>query len=68
MPLSSRPLITVGTQRGSGLSHRTSAREFRKEVNRVQGGIAAFLEENNRTRPDRVIEHAYKEAWKKSRK
>ena len=52
----------------SNAALRTSAREFRKEVNRVQGGIAAFLEENNRTRPDRVIEHAYKEAWKKSRK
>ena len=46
---------------------RTSAREFHEEVVRVRGSIAAFLEQNNRTRPDRVIEHAYKEAWKKSR-
>ena len=42
---------------------RTSAREFHAEVNRVRGGIAAFLAENNRIRPDRSIEKAYKEAW-----
>ncbi len=45
---------------------RTSAREFRKEVNKVRGGIAAFLEQNNRRRPDRSIEKAYKEAWIKA--
>ena len=42
---------------------RTSAREFREEVNRIRGGIAAFLAENNRLRPDRSVEKAYKEAW-----
>ena len=42
---------------------RTSAREFRGEVNQVRGGIAAFLERNNRAKPDRSIEKAYKEAW-----
>ena len=42
---------------------RTSAREFHEEVNKVRGGIAAFLAENNRLRPDRSIEKAYKEAW-----
>ena len=46
---------------------RTSAREFREEVNKVRGGIAAFLEQNNRARPDRSIEKAYKEAWLKKR-
>ena len=44
---------------------RTSAREFREEVNKVRGGIAAFLAQNNRTRNDRSIEKAYKEAWLK---
>ena len=44
---------------------RTSAREFHEEVNRVRGGIAAFLAENNRLRRDRSIEKAYKEAWLK---
>ena len=44
---------------------RTSAREFREEVNKVRGGIAAFLSQNNRLRPDRSIEKAYKEAWMK---
>ena len=43
---------------------RTSAREFHEEVNRVRDGIAAFLERNNRARPERVVEKAYKEAWK----
>ncbi len=42
---------------------RTSAREFHEEVNKVRGGIAAFLAENNRLCPDRSIEKAYKEAW-----
>ena len=46
---------------------RTSAREFRTEVNRVKGGIAAFLAQNNRARPDRTIEKAYKEAWMRKR-
>ena len=46
---------------------RTSAREFREEVNRVRGGIAAFLARNNRGRPDRSIEKAYKEAWMRKR-
>ena len=45
---------------------RTSAREFHSEVNRVRDGIAAFLERNNRVKPDRVIEHVYKTAWKKA--
>ncbi len=44
---------------------RTSAREFREEVNKVRGGIAAFLAQNNRRRPDRIIEKAYKDAWVK---
>ena len=47
---------------------RTSAREFHAEVNRVRGGIAAFLAENNRIRPDRSIEKAYKEAWIKKQR
>ena len=46
---------------------RTSAREFRAEVNRVRGGIAAFLAQNNRARPDRSIEKAFKEAWLRTR-
>ena len=46
---------------------RTSAREFRTEVNRVKGGIAAFLAQNNRARQDRTIEKAYKEAWMRKR-
>ena len=47
---------------------RTSAREFHEEVNKVRGGIAAFLAANNRPRPDRSIEKAYKEAWMKKNK
>ena len=43
---------------------RTSAREFRKEVNQVRDGIAAFLSRNNLARPARTLEAAYKEAWK----
>ncbi|MBR6164498.1 MAG: TetM/TetW/TetO/TetS family tetracycline resistance ribosomal protection protein [Clostridia bacterium] len=46
---------------------RTSAREFHGEITRVRGDISAFLARNNRPRHDRVIEHAFKEAWKKSR-
>ena len=46
---------------------RTSAREFRQEVNRVRDGIAAFLEKNRAARPARTLESAYKAAWKKSR-
>jgi len=62
---SDRPeqLIAVGNA-----AMRTSAREFHAEVNRVRGGIAAFLAENNRVRPDRSIEKAYKEAWIKKQR
>jgi small GTP-binding protein len=42
---------------------RTSAREFREEVNQVRGGIAAFLERNNRAPSSRVIEKALKDSW-----
>ncbi|MBQ6398636.1 MAG: TetM/TetW/TetO/TetS family tetracycline resistance ribosomal protection protein [Clostridia bacterium] len=44
---------------------RTSAREFREEVIRVRGSIAAFLEKNNRPGGEKSLERAYKEAWKK---
>ena len=56
-------LIAVGNS-----ALRTSAREFRREVIRVKGSIAAFLEKNNRFRHVGAVEQAYKEAWKKSRK
>ena len=46
---------------------RTSAREFRREVAAAQGSIAAFLEKNNRLKPDNAVERAYKEAWKQKR-
>ena len=46
---------------------RTSAREFHEEVNRVRGGIAAFLQKNNRPGAEKALERAYKEAWLKSR-
>lgn len=46
---------------------RTSAREFHTEVNKIKEGIAAFLARNNASRPNRTLEQAYKEAWKKSR-
>ena len=42
---------------------RVSAREFRQEVMRVMGDIAAFLERNNARVPDRTVEKVYKEAW-----
>ena len=44
---------------------RISAREFHDEVNRVRGGIAAFLKQNNRPLRDKPLERAMKEAWKK---
>ena len=44
---------------------RTSSREFRREVIRVQGSIAAFLERNNRPGTEKALERAWKEAWKK---
>jgi predicted RNA-binding protein with PIN domain len=45
---------------------RTSAREFRQEVIRVKGSIAAYLEQHYRPGTDRALERAYKEAWKKA--
>jgi hypothetical protein len=45
---------------------RTSAREFRQEVIRVKGSIAAYLERHYRPGTDRALERAYKEAWKKA--
>ena len=59
---SDRPeqLIALGNAAG-----RTSAREFREEVIRVQGSIAAFLAKNNRRAGEKALERAYKEAWKK---
>ena len=56
-------LIAVGNS-----ALRTSAREFRREVIRVKGSIAAFLEKNNRFRHVGAMEKAYKDAWKRSRK
>ena len=50
---------------GGNAALRTSAREFRQEVVRVRGSIAAFLEKNNRPGSEKALERAYKEAWKK---
>ena len=44
---------------------RVSAREFHAEVDKVRGGIAAFLAQNNRPLRDKPLERAMKEAWKK---
>jgi len=46
---------------------RTSAREFRREVEQVKGSIAEFIARNNRPGTERSIERLYKEAWKKRR-
>ena len=50
---------------GGNAALRTSAREFREEIIKVRGSIAAFLEKNNRPGTEKALEHAYKEAWKK---
>ena len=61
---SDRPeqLIALGNE-----ALRTSAREFRREVIRVQGNIAEYLAKNNRPGSERTLERLYKEAWKKAR-
>jgi len=61
---SDRPeqLIALGNE-----AMRTSAREFRREVEQVQGSIAEFIEKNNRPGTERSIERLYKEAWKKEK-
>ena len=61
---SDRPeqLIALGNE-----ALRTSAREFRREVIRVQGSIADFIARNNRPGSERSLERLYKEAWKKAR-
>ena len=58
---SDRPeqLIAVGNE-----AMRTSAREFRREVIRVQGSIADFIAKNNRPGTERSFERLYKAAWK----
>ena len=50
---------------GGNAAMRTSAREFREEIIKVRGSIAAFLEKNNRPGAEKALERAYKEAWKK---
>lgn len=59
---SDRPeqLIALGNE-----ALRTSAREFRREVIRVQGSIAEYLARNNRPGSERSLERLYKEAWRK---
>ena len=61
---SDRPeqLIALGNE-----AMRTSAREFRREVEQVKGSIAEFIARNNRPGMERSIERLYKEAWKKRR-
>ena len=61
---SDRPeqLIALGNE-----AMRTSAREFRREVEQVKGSIAEFIARNNRPGTERSIERLYKEAWKKRR-
>lgn len=61
---SDRPeqLIALGNE-----AMRTSAREFRREVEQVQGSIAEFIEKNNRPGSERSFERLYKEAWKEKR-
>ena len=61
---SDRPeqLIAAGNE-----AMRTSAREFRREVQQVQGDIDAYLSRNNRPGGEKALERLYKEAWKKSR-
>ena len=61
---SDRPeqLIALGNE-----AMRTSAREFRREVIRVQGSIAEYLARNYRPGSERSLERLYKDAWKKSR-
>ena len=61
---SDRPeqLIALGNE-----AMRTSAREFRREVIRVQGSIADFIARNNRSGGERSIERLYKDVWKKSK-
>ena len=46
---------------------RTSAREFAREVETVQGSIAAFLEKNNRVHATPALETAYKQAWRQKK-
>ena len=46
---------------------RVSAREFGREVEGVQGSIAAFLEKNNRVHATPALESAYKQAWKEKK-
>ena len=61
---SDRPeqLIALGNE-----AMRTSAREFRREVEQVQGNIAEFIARNNRPGTERSFERLYKEAWKRDR-
>ena len=62
---SDRPeqLIALGNE-----AMRTSAREFRAEVTRVQGSIADYLARNYRPGSERSFERLYKDAWKKQHK
>ncbi len=46
---------------------RVSAREFEREVEGVQGSIAAFLEKNNRVHAAPALEAAYKAAWRQKK-
>ena len=54
--------IVLGNQ-----AMRTSAREFEREVETVQGSIASFLEKNNRVHATPALETAYKQAWRQKK-
>ncbi|MBR3016492.1 MAG: TetM/TetW/TetO/TetS family tetracycline resistance ribosomal protection protein [Clostridia bacterium] len=47
---------------------RVSAREFEREVEAVQGSIAAFLEAHNRVYTTPALETAYKQAWRQKKR
>ena len=61
---SDRPeqLIALGNE-----AMRTPAREFRREVEQVQGSIREFIRKNNRPGSERSLERLYKDAWKKQK-
>ena len=62
---SDRPeqLIALGHE-----AMRTSAREFHREVDQVQGSIAEYLARNYRPGSERVFEKMIKDAWKQKQK
>ena len=66
-PLDGARMLAIVGSRHCTRDGQRAAREFAREVETVQGSIAAFLEKNNRVHATPALETAYKQAWRQKK-